>query len=320
MDTASFHLIWGQDGCRAQLRGHVDESRLNALLRLVAGDQPLRLDLREAHISPGALSALGRLAAIRPHLRLEPATLMEFVRAPGGTAAPEMDIMAILAHELRSPLALAHTRLQTLAQTLAAAGRTLEAEVCRRSTRDLATATRLFDFYLTAAQPWHLDAVALADVAAQCLRALEDLAEVDQVSFRLDTDGPAVAYGHPRALQQLIHNLALNAAQACGVAGEVRVRVHQDGHGVEITVADDGPGFPAEILQRPFVPYRTDRTRGTGLGLVICKWIVDRHRGQMTLANLARGAVVTVVLPQAPPDLAPPERTLVPAAPPRAAP
>jgi signal transduction histidine kinase len=299
VDTAAFHLVWEREGCRAHLRGHVDELRLNALLRLLPADEPLCLDLREAHLSPEALRALRRLGAVRPGLRVEPAGLADGgARSTAGS--PDMDLMAMLAHELRSPLALTHTRLQALARTLATAGRQAEAEACRRSVRDLATTTRLFDFYLTAAQPWRFEPVSLTDVVARCVQAIEDAGDAGDtagVAFQVVSDGPAWVRGHPRALEQLVHNLVLNAAQACAPHGEVLLRLRRVAGGAELRVSDDGPGYPEAVLEHPFVPYRTDRRGGTGLGLVICKWIVDRHGGRLTLANRTRGAVARVFLP-----------------------
>lgn len=311
MDTASFHLVWNQDECRAVLRGHVDEPRLNALLGLVAPDQTLCLDLRAAHLSPQALDGLRRVAIAHPLLRLLPESLLELVRTPSGKQQPPMDIVAMLAHELRSPLSLVHTRLQVLAHGLQAEGRDADAESCRRSLRDLTTATRLFELYLTAAQPWQFSPVSVADVAAQSLQALEDFAATSGVAFRLDVQGDTAAHGHPRALHQLLYNLVLNGVQACAPQGEVRVCVRGHRGQVVATVADDGLGFPEMILRQPFVPYRTDRRAGTGLGLVICKWIVDRHQGTLVLANLARGAAVTVTLP-ASGDASPPRGAVAP--------
>ena len=79
---------------------------------------------------------------------------------------------------------------------------------------------------------------------------------------------------------------------------------HHDGT-LDIWVADDGPGFPAEFLPHAFTPFqRADPARhrdsgGAGLGLAIARTIAVAHGGEATAANLPQGgAVVTLTIPQ----------------------
>jgi nitrogen fixation/metabolism regulation signal transduction histidine kinase len=65
-----------------------------------------------------------------------------------------------------------------------------------------------------------------------------------------------------------------------------------------LELLDDGPGFPAMVLENPFEPYVTNKARGSGLGLAICRKIVSEHDGAIDLQNRAgHGACVTVTLP-----------------------
>ena len=67
---------------------------------------------------------------------------------------------------------------------------------------------------------------------------------------------------------------------------------------VRLTVRDNGPGFPPQILSRAFEPYVTTKSKGTGLGLAIVKKIVDDHGGEIRLAN-DHGGEVSIWLPLA---------------------
>jgi signal transduction histidine kinase len=297
METASIHLQRGRGACRARIRGGIDEARLNAVLAQVVPGQTLTLDLREAHLSPDAWALLTRLARETHQIRVEPEELMALLSPGPGVPRAEIDMAAVLAHELRTPLSLTYTRLQGLAEKLAAEGHDAEAAICRRSYQDLMTATRLFEVYLAAAQPWTPVPVDLAALAAATLQTLSDSPDVQGVQFEMDVAGQPVVNGQPRALRQLIYNLALNAAQACHPGGRVRIRLRRDGGDAVLTVEDDGPGFPEAILREPFKPYRTGRKEGLGLGLAICKWLVDRHGGEIRLGNTPEGATVTVLLP-----------------------
>jgi len=125
-----------------------------------------------------------------------------------------------------------------------------------------------------------------------------------QARLRLDlAPGLPAVQGDAVHLQQLLLNLILNALDAmsdCPVADrEVVVRaVRQEQGGVEISVVDRGPGFPAAKLAKLSEPFFTTKKDGMGMGLAICHSIVQAHGGRLTAENLPeRGAVVRFTLP-----------------------
>ncbi|WP_322521738.1 ATP-binding protein [Guyparkeria halophila] len=116
-----------------------------------------------------------------------------------------------------------------------------------------------------------------------------------KVRYLPEVDEPVWVEGDGNRLRQLLHNLIRNASQALNergaVAGEpivlldLRV-IGEQGHCLaELTVADNGPGFPAEMLDRLFEPYATTRPKGSGLGLAIVKKIVEEHAGAVHAWN-----------------------------------
>jgi signal transduction histidine kinase len=119
----------------------------------------------------------------------------------------------------------------------------------------------------------------------------------------------ALADGLPRIdgsvsqLQQLILNLVRNSLEALaeGSIGDriVRLATRRDDAGqIELTVVDNGPGFPAEIADRLFHPFATTKKSGTGLGLAMSRTIVQNHGGIIGIGQTApRGACVFVRLP-----------------------
>ncbi|HEX9104654.1 MAG TPA: ATP-binding protein, partial [Polyangia bacterium] len=109
--------------------------------------------------------------------------------------------------------------------------------------------------------------------------------------------------GHAGQLHQVFMNLLTNAAQALGErrdGGVIRIATcRKDGKAV-ITVADDGPGIPAELLPRIFDPFFTtkDVGQGSGLGLSIVHGIVERHGGTIAVdSTVGKGTTFTVSLP-----------------------
>jgi nitrogen fixation/metabolism regulation signal transduction histidine kinase len=108
----------------------------------------------------------------------------------------------------------------------------------------------------------------------------------------------------PKRLRQVLHNLLLNARDALLGASDpaLTLRTRQFTRGertlVEVTVADNGPGFPEHMLARLFDPYVTTKEKGTGLGLAIVKRIVEEHDGEIVAENLKEGgASLTLRLP-----------------------
>jgi nitrogen fixation/metabolism regulation signal transduction histidine kinase len=136
-----------------------------------------------------------------------------------------------------------------------------------------------------------------------------------RVQIRLDLDPQMGVIEADRGrVRQILNNLLVNALEALegydlrGKTGDGRAivdistRLHQArsaewAHGV-VTVCDNGPGFPRELLGRVFDPYVTSKPRGTGLGLAIVKKIVEEHGGRIDAENRPEGgASVRVTLP-----------------------
>ena len=115
---------------------------------------------------------------------------------------------------------------------------------------------------------------------------------------------PDLVEGVRDQLVQVVFNLVLNAIDATGKNGAVTVTAERaaEGHGwaVRLTVSDDGPGVPADVLPRLFRPYFTTKKQGTGLGLFVVRRIAEAHGGRAEVGNAAGGgAAVTVTLPAA---------------------
>jgi len=107
---------------------------------------------------------------------------------------------------------------------------------------------------------------------------------------------------NPNQIKQVFVNLLNNAAQAIastGRPGHITVSAKRWLDGVAVSVADDGPGIPEELLPRVFEPFFTTKTEGegTGLGLSICQGIIKEHGGRITLeSSVGVGATFTVEL------------------------
>jgi PAS domain S-box-containing protein len=126
------------------------------------------------------------------------------------------------------------------------------------------------------------------------------------VQIRL-SNGLLPVLGDRVQLQQVLLNLILNAAEAMSSveegARELLISTEQDQTGALIAVRDSGPGIDAQHLDRVFDAFYTTKSSGTGMGLSICRSIIDAHGGKLWAeANEPRGAVFQFTLPTAQED------------------
>lgn len=107
--------------------------------------------------------------------------------------------------------------------------------------------------------------------------------------------------GSSKDWERVFVNLFLNAAQVMKKPGRIDIGAQQSSTGLSITVADNGPGIPEEILPRLFRPNVSTKvsSKRTGLGLHIVDSIVNKYSGTVSAENRARGtgAVFTILLP-----------------------
>ena len=113
-----------------------------------------------------------------------------------------------------------------------------------------------------------------------------------------------------RQIEQLVVNLLFNAAHASKDGGEVEVRLSSNAERVRLGIADSGCGMDEEIRRRAFEPFFTTKAKGTGLGLPICRKIVEAHQGSIDLqSEVDAGTRVVVHLPTAAGEAATGEET-----------
>ena len=121
-------------------------------------------------------------------------------------------------------------------------------------------------------------------------------------SIEIHTEGPLRALGSREALLKVLTNVVENARQAMGDRGTVRLEARSEGARVRIDVLDEGPGIDPDVQDRLFEPYFSTKSTGTGLGLVICRSLMEKMGGTIGLRNRTDrpGAVATLSLAAAP--------------------
>lgn len=143
--------------------------------------------------------------------------------------------------------------------------------------------------------------VALVDVIEGDLLLLGPMLP-DGLTIVRAFDARPVIKARPALLGQVFFNLLRNAVQALGGPGEIAIRVTADDARAVVVVADDGPGFPDDVLARLFREEVTTKCpeTGTGLGLFMSQKVLTKFGGTITAANRPEGgAMLTVTLPLA---------------------
>jgi two-component system sensor histidine kinase HydH len=152
----------------------------------------------------------------------------------------------------------------------------------------------------------------LARVGARAMpteQAEEDVAEATRDAVRLagrhrslrecqlELDCPAALRHHLNGglYRQALLNLVLNAGEAAGPGGRVRVTLRARGKGFFLAVEDDGPGLPADRREELFLPFVTTKPSGTGLGLVSVKALAEEHGGKVHTGTSRLGGARIVV-------------------------
>jgi signal transduction histidine kinase len=206
------------------------------------------------------------------------------------------ELAASVAHELRNPLAGIQMTLTNLRRELH------DPELVERVDLVLAELTRL-----TRLLNDLLDTARHAPETPREVRLAELVGDIVSLTrcqlpaeVRVESQVPAdlVCRLPQDRLRQALLNLVLNAAAALGGRGTVTIDAEVSGDRLRIRVADDGPGFPPELLERGIRPFFSTRERGTGLGLSMVSRFARDLGGEVQLANREpHGAAVTLVLP-----------------------
>ncbi len=118
-----------------------------------------------------------------------------------------------------------------------------------------------------------------------------------ELTKKLDASLPEVEIDTDQIRQALV-NIIINAAQAMPDGGKLTISSRERDKFLEVEVTDTGSGIPQEVMDKIFDPLFTTRAKGIGLGLAVCKAIIDRHEGHIEVkSKVGKGTTFTIKLP-----------------------
>ena len=215
-----------------------------------------------------------------------------------------------LAHEIKNPLTPIQLSAERIRRRYLDKVEKDDREILDRATRTIAQQVESMKSMVNAfsdyaqpviSRPRRLDINTL-------IRDITELhvAHLTRIRFLFDlADDLPLVMTDPAGIRQVLNNLIINASDALGdKGGELKLSTRIDpvkDNLLVLELQDNGPGFPAELLDRIFEPYVTTKTSGSGLGLPISRRIIEENGGTMRATNLPKGgAVVIIQLPVTP--------------------
>jgi signal transduction histidine kinase len=145
----------------------------------------------------------------------------------------------------------------------------------------------------------HCGSVGVATLLREVCQSLAPQLDAQNIRALVDCPPSLVWNADANMLRRALLDLVLNALDVLPSGGEIVLTAVRTPAGLEIEVADSGPGVPAPLLDRLFEPFFTTKPSGTGLGLAIVERIAAAHGGRVAAANCPEGgAAFTLTLPQ----------------------
>jgi signal transduction histidine kinase len=259
-----------------------------------AGDRSVRI----GPAGPGELAELGE-------------AFDAMVVALDETERSRQALVAEVAHELRTPVAILQAETEALVDGVQPAGPAALASLHDESLRlgkrieDLQTLASADATGLTLER----SAVDLGRVATECAEVMERQFKASGIALELSVERTEV-WGDPHRLDQMVTNLLTNACKYTHTGGAVRLDVHPVGPMGRLMVTDDGPGIAPEERSRVFERFyrgaTASRSAGSGIGLTVVERIVRAHGGEVRIEDPPEGGTSFIVeLPELDPGRGP---------------
>jgi two-component system phosphate regulon sensor histidine kinase PhoR len=228
------------------------------------------------------------------------------------TARLQMDLLANVTHELRTPLSAIRMYAQTLEMGLLAGDEVRTKKCVNTIVRETEWLETMIDRVLT----WrslakdrdelNMEQAPISDVAQETAKRFAKMVAVDDVKFSVDIDTQLPVSHSKLGISSIIINLLTNASKYTGDRKKIALKVTDEDDAVVVRVEDNGIGIPEKELERIFDPfYRVDsslsgKAAGAGLGLAIVNHLVRTHSGSISINTTeGQGSTFIISLPAA---------------------
>ena len=297
MDGKRIRLATGEDAYELITHVHVPDGTLG--LRLVLNTTRADAIIRSARINMFVMVTLlvfswCLAAVIYRYARREELHRLKLLHQENLARIGEMG--AMLAHEIRNPLAGIKGFAQLIEKKpedsrIKDSAHRIIVETLRLEelTTDLLAFARSDDFPVSTSL--------ISDFIEQTVAMVRPEAEQSRIAITTNCPHGLTIRGNKDRLAQVLLNIIRNGIQAMPDGGVLSITARSSGSHISILVTDSGHGINADDMQKVFEPFFTTKARGTGLGLALCKKIIEEHNGSIYIESSGAGTTVTMVLP-----------------------
>ncbi|QLH05541.1 sensor histidine kinase [Nitrosopumilus oxyclinae] len=188
-----------------------------------------------------------------------------------------------IAHDLKNPLTILHTYAEMLSPEILSKLDSKDKEKWFRMQNSIFDMNRIIEDVLDFARTTEIKKkpIYIQRILKLAMNHVKSsygvVINLSENDFKINCD--------ERKIEGVLSNIINNAVQAIDGQGEIDVEIESDSEFLTILIKDSGPGISGENLSKIFEPMFTTKTTGTGLGLVICKSIVEQHGGSISVSN-----------------------------------
>lgn len=201
------------------------------------------------------------------------------------------ELAAALAHEIKNPISLIRANVDYLRLNL----KSDFAKCFEIIDKELNKLNSLISDYTTILQP---------DISYELIfpedliyDVTEEFAILDKkkIDFVFDIDRDIKIKGDYKKLSILLFNIYKNSSEAISGNGQIITRLYENGDNIIIEIEDNGGGINEGIIKNIGTPFFTTKEGGSGLGIMICKSIMEAHKGKILIENTACGCKTTLI-------------------------
>ena len=198
-----------------------------------------------------------------------------------------------VAHDLKNPLTIMHTYAEMLTPEILSKLESKDKEKWFRMQNSIFDMNRIIEDVLDFARTTEIKKkptsfLSVLKLAMNHVKSSYGITiNLPETDFKISCDS--------RKIEGVLSNIINNAVQALDGQGEIDIEVSSDSEFLTVQIKDSGPGISEDNLGKIFEPMFTTKTTGTGLGLVICKSIIEQHGGTIAVSN--KPTTFTITLP-----------------------
>ncbi len=200
------------------------------------------------------------------------------------------ELAAALAHEIKNPIAIIRANIDyiklSVNPSLTNCFNVIEKELNKLNS--------LITDYTTIFQPNNKNELIFMEDLIYDVAEEFNIITSKEIHFTFNIDSEINIMGDYKKLSILLFNLYKNSVEAIKEKGTINTKMYQKNNIVYIEISDTGCGIPEGLINNIGTPFLTTKANGSGLGIMICKTIVDAHNGKMLIENTKKGCKTTL--------------------------